>query len=173
MNSPEYGEEDRMTTVAAKPAAPGSWWLALLGGLAGQTARVAEADRARAALLATVSHDLRAPLAAAKAAVSGLRADDARLTTDDRADLLAAAEESLDRLAHLAASLLDVSRLQAGARAGRRSGRGGPGRRWSPHARGRPRGFSMRSSHGLCGNSICLALTDIRRCSRIKRPYQK
>ena len=102
-----------MTTVAAKPAAPGSWWLVLLGGMAGQAARVAEADRGRAALLATVGHDLRAPLAAAKAAVSGLRAGDARLTTDDRADLLAAAEESLDRLAHLAASLLDVSRLQA------------------------------------------------------------
>ena len=98
-------------------ADPGSWWPVLLGGLAGQAARVAEADRGRAALLAAVSHDLRAPLAAAKAAVSGLRAGDARLTTDDRADLLAAAEESLDRLAHLAASLLDVSRLQAGARA--------------------------------------------------------
>jgi signal transduction histidine kinase len=60
-------------------AEPGSWWLVLLGGMAGQAARVAEADRARAALLATVSHDLRAPLAAAKAAVSGLRAGDARL----------------------------------------------------------------------------------------------
>src|ERR1700729_3421182 len=98
-------------------ADPASWWPVLLGGLAGQAARVAEADRGRAALLATVSHDLRAPLAAAKAAVSGLRADDARLTTDDRADLLAAAEESLDRVAHLTAGLLDVSRLQAGARA--------------------------------------------------------
>jgi len=98
-------------------AEPGSWWLLLLGGMAGQAAQVAEADRARATLLATVSHDLRAPLAAAKAAVSGLRAGDARLTTDDRTDLLAAAEESLDRLAHLAASLLDVSRLQAGERA--------------------------------------------------------
>src|SRR5690348_10372090 len=106
-----------MTTVAAKPAEPGSWWLVLLGGLAGQAAQVAEADRERVALLATASHDLRAPLAAAKAAVSGLRADDARLTTDDRADLLAAAEDALDRLAHLAASLLDVSRLQAGGRA--------------------------------------------------------
>jgi two-component system sensor histidine kinase KdpD len=98
-------------------AEPGPWWLVLLGGLAGQAARVAEADRGRAALLAAVSHDLRAPLAAAKAAVSGLRADDARLTADDRADLLAAAEESLGRLALLAASLLDVSRLQAGTRA--------------------------------------------------------
>ena len=88
--------------------------------MAGAAGRPGRADRpggrgrpGRAALLATVSHDLRAPLAAAKAAVSGLRADDARLTTDDRADLLAAAEESLDRLAHLAASLLDVSLLQA------------------------------------------------------------
>jgi two-component system, OmpR family, sensor histidine kinase KdpD len=69
----------------------------------------------RAALLATVSHDLRAPLAAAKAAVSGLRSRDARLTADDHAELLATAEESLDLLAHLVASLLDVSRLQAGA----------------------------------------------------------
>jgi two-component system, OmpR family, sensor histidine kinase KdpD len=110
-----------MTTVAAahpdRQLGAGSWWLVLLGGLAGQAARVAEADRGRAALLAAVSHDLRAPLAAAKAAVSGLRAGDARLTTDDRADLLAAAEESLDRLAHLTAGMLDMSRLQAGARA--------------------------------------------------------
>jgi two-component system, OmpR family, sensor histidine kinase KdpD len=74
-----------------------------------------EADRGRAALLAAVSHDLRAPLAAAKAAVSGLRVRDARLTADDRAELLATAEESLDLLTHLTASLLDVSRLQAGA----------------------------------------------------------
>ena len=62
-----------MTTVAEKPAGsrvmmaePGSW-LVLLGGLAEQAARVAGADRGRAALLAAVSHDLRAPLAAAKA----------------------------------------------------------------------------------------------------------
>jgi two-component system sensor histidine kinase KdpD len=98
-------------------AEPGSWWLVPLGGLAVQASRMAEADRERTALLAVASHDLRAPLAAAKAAVSGLRAADARLTTDDRADLLAAAEESLDRLAYLVASLLDMSRLQAGARA--------------------------------------------------------
>jgi two-component system sensor histidine kinase KdpD len=98
-------------------AEPGAWWLVPLSGLAVQATRGAEAERERTALLSAVSHDLRAPLAAAKAAVSGLRADDARLTTDDRTDLLAAAEEALDRLAHLVASLLDASRLQAGARA--------------------------------------------------------
>ena len=89
--------------------------LARQAAQAAQAAQATEADRGRAALLAAVSHDLRAPLAAAKAAVSGLRSCDARLTADDRAELLAAAEESLDLLAHLAASLLDVSRLQAGA----------------------------------------------------------
>jgi hypothetical protein len=66
LNPPEYGEEDGMTTVAENrpggrimTAEPGSWWLVVLGGLTGQAARVAEADRERAALLATVSHDLR------------------------------------------------------------------------------------------------------------------
>ena len=76
--------------------------------------RVTEADRMRAALLTTLSHDLRSPLAAAKAAVSGLRAADAPLSAADRDELLAAADESLDQLARLVASLLDMSRLQAG-----------------------------------------------------------
>ena len=76
--------------------------------------RVTEADRMRATLLATLSHDLRSPLAAAKAAVSGLRAADVQLTADDHGELLAAADDSLDQLARLAASLLDMSRLQAG-----------------------------------------------------------
>jgi two-component system sensor histidine kinase KdpD len=103
-----------MTTGTAERAV-GPWWLVLFYGLARQAARATEADQGRAALLATVSHDLRAPLAAAKAAVSGLRSCDARLTADDHAELLATADESLDLLAHLVASLLDVSRLQAGA----------------------------------------------------------
>ena len=75
---------------------------------------IAEADRMRTALLATVSHDLRTPVAAAKAAVSCLRATDVQLTPEDHDELLAAADESLGQLSHLLASLLDVSRLQAG-----------------------------------------------------------
>ncbi|TDC53814.1 sensor histidine kinase KdpD [Jiangella ureilytica] len=76
---------------------------------------IAEADRMRTALLAAVSHDLRTPLAAAKAAVTSLRSDEVRFDADDQAELLATADESLDRLAALIANLLDMSRLQAGA----------------------------------------------------------
>ncbi|MEH1014022.1 DUF4118 domain-containing protein [Micromonospora sp. CPCC 206060] len=80
------------------------------------TARpLAEADRMRTALLAAVSHDLRTPLASAKAAVTSLRSPDVEFDAEDRAELLATAEESLDRLARLVANLLDMSRLQAGA----------------------------------------------------------
>ena len=76
---------------------------------------LAEADRMRTALLAAVSHDLRTPLASAKAAVSSLRSHDIEFDADDREELLATADESLDRLGRLVANLLDMSRLQAGA----------------------------------------------------------
>jgi two-component system sensor histidine kinase KdpD len=83
---------------------------------AAQAARpIAEADRMRTALLAAVSHDLRTPLAAAKAAITSLRATDVQWAAEDHDELLATADESLDRLAHLVDNLLDMSRLQAGA----------------------------------------------------------
>ncbi|HYX61238.1 MAG TPA: DUF4118 domain-containing protein [Streptosporangiaceae bacterium] len=76
---------------------------------------IAAADRMRTALLAAVSHDLRTPLASAKAAVTSLRSPDVNWTAEDRDELLATADESLDKLTHLVGNLLDMSRLQAGA----------------------------------------------------------
>jgi signal transduction histidine kinase len=76
---------------------------------------IVKADQMRTVLLTTVSHDLRTPLAAAKAAVSCLRSDDVQLTAEDHGDLLATADESLNQLTQLLGNLLDVSRLQAGA----------------------------------------------------------
>jgi two-component system sensor histidine kinase KdpD len=76
---------------------------------------IAEADRMRAALLAAVSHDLRTPLASAKAAVTSLRSDDVQWAAEDYDELLATADESLDKLTRLVENLLDMSRLQAGA----------------------------------------------------------
>jgi len=75
---------------------------------------LAESERARTALLNAVSHDLRTPIAAAKAAVSSLLADDVTWSETDRDELLRNADQSLDRLTDLVTNLLDLSRLQAG-----------------------------------------------------------
>ncbi|GIH23876.1 sensor histidine kinase [Acrocarpospora phusangensis] len=75
---------------------------------------LAEADRMRTALLAAVSHDLRTPLASAKAAVESLRGTEIDWSEEDRRELLATADESLAKLDRLVANLLDMSRLQAG-----------------------------------------------------------
>ncbi|TCJ30051.1 sensor histidine kinase [Nocardioides jejuensis] len=79
----------------------------------------AAAARLRTALLVAVGHDLRSPLAVAKAGVSGARISD-DLSDDDRAELLASADGALDRLAGLMDNLLDLSRVQTGALAVRR-----------------------------------------------------
>jgi two-component system sensor histidine kinase KdpD len=76
---------------------------------------IAAAMRMRTALLAAVSHDLRTPLASAKAAVTSLRSPDMHWDAADTEELLATADESLDRLTRLVGNLLDMSRLQAGA----------------------------------------------------------
>jgi two-component system sensor histidine kinase KdpD len=75
---------------------------------------LAESERARTALLNAVSHDLRTPLASAKASVSSLRAGDVAWSEEDRHELLANADHALDRLTDLVTNLLDLSRLQAG-----------------------------------------------------------
>lgn len=82
---------------------------------AAAAAEIEAADRMRTALLAAVGHDLRTPLAAAKASVSGLRSPGVAVSAQDHADLLATADDALDRLAALVGNLLDMSRLQAGA----------------------------------------------------------
>ncbi len=75
---------------------------------------LAEADRARTALLNAVSHDLRTPIASAKAAVTSLRSSEVNWSEQDRQELLTNADVALDRLTALVTNLLDLSRLQAG-----------------------------------------------------------
>ncbi|MBI3215775.1 MAG: sensor histidine kinase KdpD [Mycobacterium sp.] len=75
---------------------------------------IEKADELRRSLLSAVSHDLRTPLAAAKAAVSSLRSEDVDFSAEDTAELLATVEESVDALTALVANLLDSSRLAAG-----------------------------------------------------------
>jgi two-component system sensor histidine kinase KdpD len=86
-----------------------------LADAAAEAGPLAEVDRTRTALLAAVSHDLRTPLASAKASVTALRSPGMQWKDSERAELLATADESLDQLTRLVNNLLDMSRLQAGA----------------------------------------------------------
>ena len=79
-----------------------------------QARPVVEADRLRTALLNAVSHDLRSPLASAKAAVDSLGDTSVRWSPEEHDELVDTARLSLDRLGTLVANLLDMSRLRAG-----------------------------------------------------------
>jgi two-component system sensor histidine kinase KdpD len=103
----------RVLTAVAKQAA-GLVKQRDLAEEAGQASAISHADELRRSLLSAVSHDLRTPLAAAKAAVSSLRADDVGFSPEDTAELLATIEESIDQLTALVDNLLDSSRLAAG-----------------------------------------------------------
>jgi two-component system sensor histidine kinase KdpD len=74
-----------------------------------------EVDEWRAALVATVAHDLRTPLASIKVAVSDLREPRIVLPETARRDLLETIEEQTDRLTRLVSTVLDLWRLEAGA----------------------------------------------------------
>ncbi len=85
-----------------------------LAETASEVEPLAASDRVRSALLSALSHDLRRPLATAKASISGLRIARGALSDSDRDELLSTADESLNTLTSLVTDLLDVSRLQAG-----------------------------------------------------------
>lgn len=73
-----------------------------------------ESDALKSALLQSVSHDLRTPLAAIRAAAGSLRPDPG-LTDEDRRASADAIEREVGRLDRLVANLLDLSRIEAGA----------------------------------------------------------
>ncbi len=75
-----------------------------------------EVDEWRAALVGTVAHDLRTPLASIKVAVSALREPGIALAELARCDLLETIEEQTDRLTRLVSTVLELWRLEAGAR---------------------------------------------------------
>jgi two-component system, OmpR family, sensor histidine kinase KdpD len=76
-----------------------------------------ESDRLKNALLGSVTHDLRTPVAAIQAAVGALRDPDVARSEMDRRDLLDAVDASANRLNRLVSNLLDLSRLEAGVAA--------------------------------------------------------
>jgi two-component system, OmpR family, sensor histidine kinase KdpD len=85
-----------------------------LGAEAAQARLEAEASRIRAALFASVTHDLRTPLASIKASASSLIEEGVPFSEDQRRELLHTILEEAERLNRLVANLMDLSRLRAG-----------------------------------------------------------
>lgn len=114
MSGRKLPAKDRKVLTAVAKQAAGLVKQRELAEEAGKAEAISQADELRRSLLSAVSHDLRTPLAAAKAAVSSLRSEDVDFSASDTAELLATIEESVDQLTALVGNLLDSSRLAAG-----------------------------------------------------------
>ena len=75
----------------------------------------AETERMRNAILSSVSHDLRTPLATITGAAGSLLHESNRLDPAARQELIRSIHQEADRLDQLLRNLLDMMRLEAGA----------------------------------------------------------
>jgi two-component system sensor histidine kinase KdpD len=79
-------------------------------------ARVAaETEKLRSALLTSISHDLRTPLASILGSATSLKQYRGQMGETDQEQLLATIQEEAERLNHFIANLLDMTRLESGA----------------------------------------------------------
>jgi two-component system sensor histidine kinase KdpD len=80
-----------------------------------QVRRTVETDRLRSALLTSISHDLKTPLAAVLGSASTLRDLADKLSEAEKSDLLANIVDESERLNRFIANLLDMTKLESGA----------------------------------------------------------
>lgn len=80
-----------------------------------QTKLLAETERLRTALLSSIGHDVKTPLASILGTITALRSFGALYADDTREEMLATAQEEAERLARYLDDLLDMTRLEAGA----------------------------------------------------------
>lgn len=79
-----------------------------------------EGEKVQAALLSSLSHDLRTPLASITGAVTTLRQLGEKMPAETRDDLLLSIEEESGRLNRFVANLFDMTRIEAGMKKARR-----------------------------------------------------
>jgi two-component system sensor histidine kinase KdpD len=77
--------------------------------------RAAETERLRTALLTSISHDLKTPLASVLGSASMLRDLNDKLGDGQKAELVSTIIEESERLNRFIANLLDMTRLESGA----------------------------------------------------------
>ena len=112
--SPLTGEQNRLLLSYVNQVA-----LALerarLAAQARQALLLSETEKLQTALLNSISHDLRTPLASITGVLSSLHDDAALLTDTARHELVSTAWEEARRLNRLVGNLLDMTRLESGA----------------------------------------------------------
>ena len=77
--------------------------------------RTVESERLRSALLTSISHDLKTPLASVLGAASTMRDLASNLSDMEKRDLLATVIDESERLNRFIANLLDMTKLESGA----------------------------------------------------------
>ena len=87
---------------------------AALSSRIAEASALARSEELKTALLSSVSHDFRTPLAAISASASSLRDYGAKLDPNAREQLLRSIVEECERLNRYTANLLEMSKLQAG-----------------------------------------------------------
>lgn len=107
-------EQQRLFEALADQAAIAIERVQLVGDV--ERAKLAvEADKLRSALLTSISHDLKTPLAAILGAATTMRDYSTSLPDADRSELVATVVDQSERLNRFIANLLDMTRIEAGA----------------------------------------------------------
>jgi len=107
-------EQQRLFEALADQAAIAIERVQLVGDV--ERAKLAvEADKLRSALLTSISHDLKTPLAAILGAATTLRDYSTSLPDADRSELVATVVDQSERLNRFIANLLNMTRIEAGA----------------------------------------------------------
>jgi two-component system sensor histidine kinase KdpD len=107
-------DQQRLLDALADQAALAIERIGLARDLA-QARLQAETDRLRSALLTSISHDLRTPLASILGSASSLMSEAAHLDEPTRRALLGTILEESERLNRFIGNLLDMTRLESGA----------------------------------------------------------
>jgi two-component system, OmpR family, sensor histidine kinase KdpD len=107
-------DERRLLDALVDQAAVAIERISLARGLA-EARVIAETERLRGAVLTSISHDLRTPLASILGTVSSLRSFPDKYEASERNELLATLQDEAERLNRFVGNLLDMTRLEAGA----------------------------------------------------------
>ena len=113
-SEPLTAEERRLLDALADQAAVAIERISLAGVLA-EARLVAKTEQLRAALLTSISHDLRTPLASIVGIASSLRMFSETYDAAQREELLATLQGEAARLDRFVRNLLDMTRLESGA----------------------------------------------------------